>query len=106
MKKTYKIETFVPVEAVDNIIKALHGNDFAKIGNYVDCLNWYKINSSWTPVEGSNPYQGELNKTEFAEEYKIELRCDKKDIKRVVEIIRKNHPYEEVCINILPIYIG
>ena len=106
MKQTYKIETFVPIESVEKMITALHNNDFGKIGNYVDCLNWYEINSSWTPIGDAQPYKGELNKTEFAKEYKIEFRCDKKDIKKAVKLIRDNHPYEEVCINIVPIMIG
>lgn len=106
MKKTYKIETFIPEESFDKMIKVLHDNDFGKIGNYVDCLNWYKINSSWTAIGEANPYRGELNKTEFATEYKIEFRCEKKDLKRAIALIRNNHPYEEVCINIVPMFIG
>ena len=52
MKRVYKIETYVPKEALDNIKNGLYANGFGKIGNYDCCLNWYEVNSSWRPVEG------------------------------------------------------
>ena len=105
MKKVYKIETYVPKEALDNIKNGLYSNGFGKIGNYDCCLNWYEVNSSWRPVEGANPYLGEVGKIEYATEYKLEFRCEKKDLKLAIKTIKDNHPYEEVCINIIPIIL-
>jgi len=104
MKKLYKIETFLPKEALENIKNGLYECGFAKIGDYDCCMSWFEINSSWRPIDGANPYLGKVGEIEFAPEYKLEFRCNKKNLKKVVEIIKKNHPYEEVCINILPIY--
>ena len=101
MKKTYKIEVYLPVEALEDIKSALYSKGFGKIGNYENCLSWYEIHSSWKPVAGADPYQGTVGETEFATEYKIEFRCDEKDIKEAVELIKKHHPYEEVCINVI-----
>lgn len=103
MKKIYKIETYGPKEALDNIKNGLYANGFGKIGNYDCCLNWYEVNSSWRPVEGANPYLGEVGKIEYVTEYKLEFRCEKKDLKLAIKTIKDNHPYEEVCINIIPI---
>lgn len=105
MNKIYKIETFVPVEALENIKAALYEKGFGKIGNYENCLSWHKVESSWKPVGGANPYQGTVGETEFATEYKIEFRCDENDLNLVVDLIKKNHPYEEVCINVIPIIV-
>ena len=55
--------------------------------------------------EGANPYIGKIDKIEFAPEYKLEFRCSEKDLQTAVEIIKKNHPYEEVCINIIPLLV-
>ena len=71
MKETYKIETFVPIEALEQIKNGLYEKGFGKIGNYENCLSWYKVDSSWKPVDGANPYQGTVGETEFATEYKI-----------------------------------
>lgn len=104
MTETFKVETFVPEEAFEKIRDELYAKGFGKIGNYENCLSWFKVNSSWKPVAGADPYQGTVGKTEFAEEIKIELRCDKTELSEVVKTIKTNHPYEEVCINVMKIY--
>lgn len=103
MKELFKIETYIPLESLEQIKNALYEHGFGKIGNYENCLNWYKVNSSWKPVGEANPYQGEVGKTEFANEYKVEFRCSKEELELAAKVIRENHPYEEVCINAVPI---
>lgn len=104
MIEIFKVETFVPEEAFEKIRDALYQKGFGKIGNYENCLSWFKVHSSWKPVAGASPYQGTVGETEFAEEIKIELRCDKSELEEVVKTIKLNHPYEEVCINVMKIY--
>ena len=103
MSEFFKVETFVPEEAFSKIRDALYSKGHGKIGNYQNCLSWSKVHSSWKPVEGAEPYQGTVGETEFAEEFKIELRCEKADLLEVIDLIKQNHPYEEVCINVMPI---
>ena len=100
MRKTYKIETYLPFEALDNIRDALYKLGLGKVGNYEDCMSWYEINSSWKPVDGANPYLGTVGEVEFAPEYKLEFRCEEDRLRLAVDIVKKNHPYEEVGINI------
>ena len=105
MKETYKIETYVPVESLQQIKKALYEKGFGKIGNYENCLTWHEVHSSWKPVAGANPYQGQVGEIEFATEFKIEFRCDKQDLAEAIATIKNNHPYEEVCINVIPLLV-
>ena len=102
--KKYKIETYLPKEALERIKNALYDLGFGKIGNYDCCMNWYEVNSSWRPIKGENPYQGKVGEIEVAMEYKIEFVCVEKDLKKAIQTIKANHPYEEVCINIIPLY--
>ena len=44
-----------------------------------------------------------VGEIEFAPEYKLEFRCEEKDLQLAVKTIKENHPYEEVCINVIPI---
>lgn len=103
MRKTYKIETYLPLESLDNIRNALYKLGLGKVGNYEDCMSWYKINSSWKPIDGANPYLGNVGEIEFAPEYKLEFRCDEDMIDKAVKTIKDNHPYEEVCINVIEV---
>ena len=102
--KKYKIETYLPKEALDNIKNALYRIGVGKIGNYDCCMNWYEVNSSWRPIEGANPYQGKVGEIEIAKEYKLEFVCDGNNLKKIIQAIKQNHPYEEVCINVIELY--
>ena len=101
--KIYKVETYLPEEALYAIRTALYELGYGKVGNYDCCLSWWKINSSWRAKEGARPYLGKINEIEFAPEYKLELRCKKEDLQKAVNAIKSNHPYETVCINIIPL---
>ena len=103
--KLYKVETFVPPEALEPVKDALEQLGVGRIGNYDCCLSWYKVNSSWRPLQGATPYLGEVGKLEIATEYKIEFRCTKKDLKKVVQAIRDNHPFEEIGINVIELHV-
>jgi len=103
MRKTYKIEAYLPLEALDNIRGALYELGLGKVGNYEDCMSWYEINSSWKPIDGATPYLGNVGEIEFAPEYKLEFRCDEEMIEEAVKAIKDNHPYEEVCINVIEV---
>ena len=50
--KQYKVETYLPKEALDKIKEGLYKVGLGKVGNYDCCLSWYEINSSWRPQEG------------------------------------------------------
>jgi len=106
MEKLYKIEVYLPCEALDKIKDGLYREGFGKVGKYDCCLSWYQINSSWRANDGANPYLGNIGEIiEFAREYKLEFRCEEKDIQKAIKIIKDNHPYEEVCINIIALKI-
>ena len=103
MQKIYKIEVFLPKKALKNIRMALYELGLGKIGNYDCCLSWQKVRSSWRPLNGAKPFMGKIGKIEFAAEYKLEFRCSEKELAQAVKAIKENHPYEEVCINVLPL---
>ena len=100
MSKQYKVEVYLPLEALDGIRSALYKEGFGKVGNYDCCMSWYEVKSSWRPLDGANPYLGTVGEVEFAPEYKIEFRCEEDRLRLAVDIVKKNHPYEEVGINI------
>ena len=105
MEKLYKIETYLPKEALDSVRSALYKLGLGKIGNYDLCMSWYEVSSSWRAALGAKPYLGAVGEIEFAPEYKLEFRCQEEDLSKAVQAIKTNHPYEEVCINIIPIIL-
>lgn len=55
------------------------------------------------PNENSKPYIGKNNKIEYVEEEKLEVICNTESVKKVIQELRKIHPYEEPAIDIIPL---
>ncbi len=104
MNKRYRVETYLPKEALDDILQAIYSLGLGKIGEYDCCFSYYEVHSSWRPLDNATPYRGKVGEIESAIEYKLEFVCDEKDINSAVETIKSHHPYEEVCINVFPMF--
>ena len=102
--KRVKIFVTIPIGKTDEIRKAICEAGAGEIGtNYNECS--YKVEGIGTfrPINNANPFIGEKNKLEFVEEEKLEVICDVDKVKKVVETLRKVHPYEEPAIDIIPL---
>lgn len=90
----YKLEFYVPETHLETVKTAVFTAGAGKIGNY-DCCSWQTAGAGqFRPCEGSKPFLGEIDRIETVQEYKVELVCDSKCICRVIEALRKSHPYE------------
>jgi hypothetical protein len=56
------------------------------------------------PHKGANPYVGKEDVLEEVVEERIETLCDRAVLEQVLEAIKNSHPYEEMVIDIYPIY--
>lgn len=99
--KNYKIEVYIPLENLETMLNTLKTLNIGVLGNYKNCMTWYKVNSTWEASDEATPYLGKAGEVCNAEEYKIEFRCAEHKIKEVINCIKEVHPYEEVCINII-----
>ena len=92
--KIFKIEFYVPETHLEKVKTAVFAAAAGKIGNYDRCC-WQTIGAGqFRPCEGSNPFIGGKDRVETVQEYKIELVCDSKYIDKVIEALKKSHPYE------------
>ena len=100
----FKIEIYTPEKYIHEIIEEANELGACKVGDYDYVSSYYEINGSFRPLEGSDPYSGEKDKINLLKEYKIEIRCEEKKLKKVVNKIKEIHPYEEPVINIIKLY--
>lgn len=100
---TVKIATMVPLEALESVRNSACNAGAGVIGDYTFCSTSHKVLGTFKPNENANPYIGEKNKLDEVEEYKLEVICDIKIAKNVVNAIRDAHPYEEPGIDIIPL---
>ena len=101
--KKVKIFVTIPVENVDEVRKAMCDAGAGIIGNYTYCTTTIKSIGTFIPSDNANPYIGEKNKLERVEEEKLEVICDIEKVKKVIQELRKVHPYEEPAIDIVPL---
>ncbi len=102
--ETIKIETYIPSSYFDelrdnlNLIGALTIDQI-----YDNCITTSKVTSYWRPLDGANPFLGEIGVLSKEEELKIEFCCPKEKIEEVVKVIKEVHPYEKPVIILIPI---
>lgn len=101
--KEVKIEIYIPEEYVIKLRDELNKVNACTIGDYDNVMSITQVTGYWRPLEGANPFNGEVGKVCEGHECKIELRCKKEHAKSALKVIREIHPYEEPVINILPI---
>ena len=98
-----KIFVTIPIDSVEKVRNAVCNAGAGIIGEYTFCTSSTKTTSTFIPSENANPYLGEKNGLEFVEEEKLEFVCDIEKVKRVIQELRKAHPYEEPAIDIIPL---
>ena len=108
LKETYreklnKIVVFVPRGYEDSVRSAMCNAGAGHIGNYSHCTFNTDGIGTFMPLAGTNPYIGEQNKLEKADEIRIETIVPESLRKAVINAMLKVHPYEEVAYDIYPL---
>jgi hypothetical protein len=97
----YKLGVFVPASHLEQVKTALFAAGAGRIGNYDSCC-WQTLGQGqFRALEGSDPYIGQQGKVENVEEYRVELVCEDKLLKVVLEALRRAHPYEEPAYDVV-----
>lgn len=98
-----KIEIFIPEKYIDILREKL--NEVGALGGkkYDNVMSVSKVTGYWRPLDGSTPFDGEINEISKAEECKVEICTDIKKTEEIIKVIKDVHPYEEPVINIIPL---
>ena len=98
--KKYKVSVFIPKDYLDEIVKSLQEFNVNKLGNYINCMSWCEMHSTWTSLDNAKPFIGEPGKVSLEDEYKLEFLCEESKLNEVVNYLKKIHPYEEPEIDV------
>jgi len=98
-----KIVVYVPVEYADAVRQALGKAGAGHIGNYDYCSFSVRGTGRFRPGKGTHPFIGEEGVVEAVEEERIETICPRELADRVIEAVRKVHPYEEMAFDVYPL---
>lgn len=97
----YTINFYVPETAKERVKLAMFSAGAGRVGNYDQCCFEYPGRGQFRPLNGSNPYVGEINQLEFVSEYKVEMVVLDSVIKAVIKAMKDSHPYEEVAYHVV-----
>lgn len=97
---------YVPVSHAEVVKAAVFAAGAGKVGQY-DCCSWQTLGQGqFRPLDGANPFLGEVNRIEQVEEVKVETVCPTDELAAVVQALLAAHPYEEVAYMALPMMSG
>lgn len=99
----YKFVIFVPLEAEEEIRKVICKHGGGKWRNYSCCTFNVRGKGTFVPLEGANPYIGEVGKISYVDEVRIECIVSEDILDEVVSSAIRAHPYEEVAYDIYKI---
>lgn len=98
--KRYKIVVFVPLKNVNRLTFQMASAGAGVIGSYSVCSFRTTGTGTFKGGKTSNPKIGKKGRFETAEEIRLEMICDKKNLGAVIDKIYRFHPYEEPACDI------
>ena len=97
----YQISFYVPVENCETVKRAMFDAGAGIVGDYQECA-WQTLGEGqFKPLDGSQPYIGEVNTLEKVEEFKVEMVCTSQLIEKVILALKSSHPYEVPAFSVI-----
>jgi len=104
--ETVKLVVFVPETHAEVVREAMGKAGAGLIGDYKHCSFSVKGVGRFIPLETAHPTIGQIGKMEEVVEERIETVCYKKDLDKIIEAIKRVHPYEEVALDVYPLVLN
>lgn len=98
----FKIAFTIPEEYSEKMMDAINEAITPFFPEYERAYCITKVVSTWKPLDGAHPFRGKIGETEITDELKIEFIVHEEDLKGVLRIIERMHPYEEPAIDVIP----
>lgn len=92
-----KLVTYCPLSHIEQVRNGFFAVGAGKIGNYDCCSFGVEGTGTFKGNEFSNPFAGEKNAIHFEKEIRLEVLFESHKETKVLEALRKNHPYEEIA---------
>lgn len=99
----HKLVTFVPPEHFNLVSGALFSNGAGRIGAYDSCGFRTQGVGTFRGDPGTNPAVGRADRVESVDEVRFETIVPNANLERVVDALRRHHPYEEVAFDLIPL---
>lgn len=92
-----QLSVYVPKDYSESIKEALFSAGAGNIGFYDECSFKTEGKGTFRPIDGSNPFSGQQNVRENAEEDMVSVIFESFKQNQIVAAMKSVHPYEEVA---------
>ncbi len=99
----FKVVIYVPADNVEDISTAIFDAGAGLIGEYNSCSFRTNGTGTFKGSKNSNPVIGKKELLETVDEIRLEAIVDAWNLKKVLNAISKNHPYEEPAFDVIPL---
>jgi len=96
-----KLVTFAPKDKAEDVRKALFAAGGGELGKYSECSFNTEGTGTFKPLEGADPFVGEIGKRHEENEMKIEVIFPGYIEDKIIRAMIEAHPYEEVAYDII-----
>ncbi|GLS89317.1 structural toxin protein (hemagglutinin/hemolysin) RtxA [Psychromonas marina] len=99
----YQLIFYVPEAHCEMVKSALFDAGAGKVGNYDHCA-WQVLGTGqFRPLKNSDAFIGEVDKLEKLAEFRVEMVCEKQQIKSVLTALIDSHPYQTPAYSVIDI---
>jgi hypothetical protein len=98
-----KLTVFVPLGYEDRVRTALVDDRVGVIGRYAHCSFAGRGQGTYFPLEGAQPFRGEVAALSRAQESRLEVLAPESRVPAALARLRAAHPYEEVAYDVYPL---
>lgn len=95
------LSTYVPKEASEKVLAALHEAGAGQLGNYAECSFTHAGEGQFVGNKKSTPSVGEKEKRTKLEEHHIQVVFKKHLQNKLIAALKDAHPYEEIAHEII-----
>ncbi|MGX9985794.1 Nif3-like dinuclear metal center hexameric protein [Soonwooa purpurea] len=96
-----KLEVYVPILQAEKVKEAIFEAGAGNIGFYDECSFAIEGKGSFRPKHGANPFLGEVNQRENADEVLLSFIFENYRQSAVLKAMFGTHPYEEIAYQII-----
>ena len=101
----YKLIYYVPESHLESTKLAIFAAGAGGIGNYERCA-WQVLGTGqFKPVNGAQPFIGELDTLEQLPEWRVETIVPEDRAREVAQALKASHPYEEPALEFIQIVV-
>ena len=99
----YQLVVYIPETHTEAVKQVMFAAGAGRQGNYDLCSWQVKGEGQFRPLDGSQPFLGNVGSVETVSEYRVEMLCDDNCLKKVIAALQQSHPYEEPAFDIIPL---